>query len=101
MLPDHLTIRRPTAVFRGAESAPVFNLDRPIRGLRVGIRADLLWTCWPRIAELWSERLRADGAEPVLLEVGDHASEEDAQRNRAAIDAWGGAIDCAVVGLAN
>lgn len=101
MLPDHIDIRRPTTTFRGAESAPIFNLDRPIAGLRVGIRTDELWYSWPRIAQRWAEMLRADGAEPVLLEVHDRASEDDAKRTCAALDAWGADIDCAVVGLAN
>ena len=98
---DMIRIRRPTAAFRGRESAPVFNLNRPVRGLRVGIRTDQLWVCWPRIAEIWSELLIEDGAHPVVLEVGDHSGGDEAQRTRNALDAWADSVDCAVVGLAN
>ncbi len=100
MKPDQLTIRKPTAQFRAKESAPVFNLDRPIKGMRVGLRNDQFWRSWLQVCDVWSEMLRKDGAEPVVLRVGEHVGEEG-QHTKDLVDAWASSVDCAIVGLAN
>ncbi len=100
MKPDQISIRRPTAKFGARESAPTFDLDRPIKGLRVGLRNDPLWSSWLQVCDVWSDMLKSDGAEPVVLRIGVHVGEEG-QHTKDLIDAWASSVDCAVVGLAN
>ena len=100
MQPDKLTIRRPTATFRERKSAPTFNLNKPIKGMKVGIRTDQFWRSWLDVADVWSELLKKDGATPVILRVGEHTGAEG-QHTKELVDAWAGSVDCAVVGLAN
>lgn len=100
MTPDEISVRRPTARFGGRKSAPTFNLDRPIKGLRVGLRSDHFWRSWLQVCDIWSAMLKSDGAEPVVLRTGEHAGEEG-QHTRDLVDAWASSVDCAVVGLAN
>jgi len=95
-----ICIRRPTAVFRSKESAPIFHLNRPIKGLRVGMRNDPFWRSWLQICDVWSELLKRDGAEPVVLRIGEHVGEEG-EVTRQQVNAWAKSVDCAVVGLAN
>ncbi|MCW5889043.1 MAG: hypothetical protein KIT14_00685 [bacterium] len=92
-----LTIRRPTATF-DAPAAESFRVGRPLRGLRVGVRQDGTWRSWQVIVAVWLERLRGDGAEPVLLQTGERTGAEG-ERTRAELAVWIDAVDCAVVGL--
>ncbi len=92
-----VTIRRPTATFDTA-AAPTFVVGGPLRGLRVGIRKDGTWRSWQIIARAWVERLRQDGAEPVLLQTGERTGVEG-ERTRTALAAWTDDVQCAVVGL--
>jgi hypothetical protein len=98
MKPDRILIRIPTAAPVVPESAPTFRVDRPLKGLRVGLRTDPNWQSWLTIADDWSVRLRADGAEPVVLTVLDHSGEAGEQA-KVALHAWADSIDCAVVGI--
>lgn len=98
--PGTQSIRRPTAVFRPKEPAPVFTLNRPIKGLRVGIRNDQFWLSWLQVCDIWSDLLRRDGAEPVIMQIGEHVG-EGGQNTKAEVVRWAESIDCAVVGLAN
>ncbi len=100
MSPDKITIRRPTATFRAKESAPTYDAGRPIKGLRVGLRNDPFWRSWLQICDVWSDLLKKDGAEPVVLRIGEHVGEEGRQ-TLAEVQAWAASVDCAVVGLAN
>jgi hypothetical protein len=100
MKPDTISIRKPTSLFPSAKSAPTFNLGRPIKGMRVGLRNDQFWRSWLQVCDVWSEMLRNDGAEPVVLRVGEHVGEEG-QYTKEIVDAWASSIDCAIVGLAN
>ena len=95
-----ITVRKPTATFRNLAPAPIFNVDKPISGLRVGIRYDQFWRSWLQVVDTWSDLLRKDGAEPVLLQIGEHVGEEG-QHTKAQVEAWARSVDCAVVGLAN
>lgn len=100
MNPRRIRIRKPTAVFRAMEAAPTFDLNRPIRGLRVGIRSDQFWPSWLQIREVWLDLLRKDGAEPVILEINERVG-EGGQGTQRDVERWANSVDCAVVGLAN
>lgn len=100
MNPEQISIRKPTAVFRPKAAAPTFNLGRPIKGLRVGIRNDQFWRSWLQICDIWSAMLIKDGAEPVIMQIGEHVG-EGGKNTQAQVEAWADSVDCAVVGLAN
>ena len=50
-----ILVRRPTAAPAGEVRAPVFDLQRPIAGVHVGIRTDGAWRSWRLIAQVWDE----------------------------------------------
>jgi hypothetical protein len=94
-----ITILRPTAPPEAPKSsAPSLALDRPLRGLKVGLRYESIWRSWTVIAQIWAENLRRDGAEPVLVNVGARAG-EIGEKTRADLDAWVNSVDCAVSGI--
>lgn len=93
-----ILVRRPTADFPADEGKPAFVLERPIAGVRVGIRHDGTWRSWQYIARVWAGFLRRDGAIPVLLQTGERTGVEG-EKTRADLEAWHGEIDCAVSGL--
>jgi hypothetical protein len=93
-----ITIRSPLATFPADAGAPAFVLGRAIRGVRVGVRQDSTWRSWHIIANLWIERLRRDGAEPVPLQTGERTGDEGEKTRRALAD-WTETVECAVVGL--
>lgn len=95
-----ISIRRPTTVFDYKSAAPTYDVNRPIKGLRVGIRTDQFWHSWLQITEEWCDMLRKDGAEPVIFRVGEHVGVEG-DNTRKLLDEWADSVDCAVVGLAN
>ena len=100
MTAGQISILKPTAVFRPKEPAPIFNLNRPIKGLRVGIRNDPFWRSWLQVCDIWSDLLRKDGAEPVIMQIGEHVGEAG-QHTQGMVEEWAKSVDCAVVGLAN
>lgn len=91
-------IRLPTAPPRERTDAPAHVLDRPIAGLRVGLRHEGSWRSWMLIVAEWERFLRADGAEPQPLEAGGRVGAEGAA-TAAAVARWAGEIDCGVSGL--
>jgi hypothetical protein len=91
-------VRRPTATPAGEVSAPTFRLDRPLRGLRVGIRTDRAWRSWQLIAALWDGYLRRDGANTTLVETQSQVGDAGAD-DRKHIAELASVVDCAVVGL--
>ncbi|HSV78703.1 MAG TPA: hypothetical protein VLK85_05795 [Ramlibacter sp.] len=95
---SRILVRKPTAVFPPAQSAPAYRVDGLMKGLRVGIRTDPSWLSWLRIAKDWARRLLADGAVPVLFTISDHTGEQGEQA-RARLLQWAAGIDCAAVGL--
>jgi len=97
---EQISIRNPVATFRAKEAAPIFNLNRPIKGLKVGIRNDPFWRSWLQITDVWCELLVKDGAVPVIMRIGEHVGEEG-KKTKEAVTAWANEVDCAVVGLAN
>jgi hypothetical protein len=93
-----ITIRRPTAPPRERIDAPAYTVDRPLAGLRVGLRHEGSWRSWMWIVDEWTGFLRADGAEPVVLEAGGRVGAEGVQ-TRADVAAWAADIDCGISGL--
>lgn len=98
MKPGKIRIRKPTVVPRPAQAAPTFRVDRPVKGLRVGLRTDPTWLSWTLIADVWAGLLRKDGAEPVIFPIVAHIGAEG-ERSIAALKSWAAAVDCAVVGI--
>ena len=99
-MPSNATmfVRRPTAVAAGDESAPTFTLDRPLAGLRVGLRTDRAWRSWQLISTLWDEWLRRDGATTEPVETGAQMGAHGAH-DRKRIEELAGVVDCAIIGL--
>ena len=93
-----VTIRIPTAPRRAAEVAPTFTVDGPLAGRKVGLRHEGSWRSWMWIVEEWEQLLRADGAEPVVLEAGGRVGDEGVA-TRAQVAAWVDEIDCGIAGL--
>jgi hypothetical protein len=93
-----IKVRRPTAPPRDIVDAPAFTLDRPLSGVRVGLRHEGSWRSWMWIVEEWTEMLRADGAEPVVLEAGGRVGDEGV-KTKADVAAWVADIDCGISGL--
>jgi hypothetical protein len=93
-----LRIRVPTARPRAERGAPAFVLDRPIAGLRVGLRHEGSWRSWMLIVERWQGFLRRDGAEPVVVQTGERVGSEG-ERTRAEVAKWAASVDCGVSGL--
>lgn len=94
-----LTIRRPTAPPVVEAAAPTFRVDRPLTGLRAGIRTDAAWRSWRLIAADWEQRLRADGVVNVTT-VETHAQVgATGAADRDHIAELAAAVDFAIVGL--
>ncbi len=98
MSTDTIWVRRPTAAPAGEVRAPTFELQRPIAGVRVGIRTDGAWRSWRLIAGVWDEYLRRDGATTTLVETGGMVGETGAI-DRKHIEELAGVVECAIVGL--
>lgn len=94
-----ILIRRPTAPPAADLSAPTFTVDRPLAGLRAGIRTDRAWRSWQLIASLWGEALRRDGAADVLNVETRSQMGEMGSDDRAHVGALADATDFAIVGL--
>jgi hypothetical protein len=96
---ETVSIRRPTAPPVAAVAAPVHRLDRPVTGLRAGIRTDAAWRSWRYLAAAWGDRLRADGVASVTT-VETHAQVGDTgAADRGHIAGLAEAVDFAIVGL--
>ena len=93
-----IRIRKPTAAPRAAQSAPTFRVDRPLAGLKVGIRTDPSWLSWTFMAGLWAEFLKRDGAQPSLFPIVEHVG-PDGERAIAALGAWAETQDFLAVGI--
>jgi hypothetical protein len=82
------------------EGSATFTLDRPLTGVVVGLRLDRAWRSYITVAEVWEERLKADGAVPEILWTGDHSGPHAAQ-TRAEVEDWARLVECGVIGLGN
>lgn len=93
-----LRIRRPTARPPSDTGAPAFVLNRPIAGLKVGLRHEGSWRSWMLIVEEWQGFLRRDGATPVVVQTGERTAAEG-ERTRALVAEWAASVDCGISGL--
>lgn len=93
-----LRIRRPTARPPSDTGAPAFLLNRPIAGLKVGLRHEGSWRSWMLIVEEWQGFLRHDGATPVVVQTGERTAAEG-ERTRALVSEWAASVDCGISGL--
>ena len=48
--------------------------------------------------EIWMDKLRNDGAQPVPMLTGEHTGEQG-KDTQAALQNWAKSVDCAVVGI--
>jgi hypothetical protein len=93
-----IRIRRPTASPNEGPAAPTFLVEKPLAGLRVGIRTDSAWRSWRKIASVWHELLVAGGG--VVSTVETHAMVGDSGAgDRKQIEELAAVVDCAIVGL--
>ena len=92
-------IRTPTAPPMPETAAPTFRVDRPLQGLRAGIRTDAAWRSWRLIAADWAQRLRRDGvADVAMVETRGQVGPTGAA-DRSHIDGLAAVVDFAIVGL--
>ena len=91
-------IRLPTARPRDRADAPAYVLDRPVAGLKVGLRHEGSWRSWMLIVDEWERFLRRDGAEPVQLKAGGRVGDEGVETAKAMAE-WAAEVDCGVSGL--
>jgi hypothetical protein len=89
-------VRRPTVDPREEQSAPTYTVDRALPGLYVGFRTDPAWRSWTRIAGVWEEYLRRDGARSLSVEK---CSETTGTDGGGVIAKLAHETDCAIVGL--
>ena len=95
---EKITIRLPVATPREIVGEPAYTVDRPLEGLRVGMRHEGSWRSWMLIVDVWEEYLRRDGAIPVILKTGERVGEEGVQ-TRARVEEWSLDVDAGVAGL--
>jgi hypothetical protein len=96
--PDSIFIRRPTAASAPKQQAPTFSVNRPLVGLKVGLRTDHAWRSWQLIADIWAGYLERDEAWTLLAEVGSQTGSSGAGE-RKIVEDMATAVDCAIVGL--
>jgi len=77
-----------------------YSVGGPIAGKVVGLRLDEVWRSYIAIVDEWEDMLRADGATPALLWVGERVGAEG-EKTRADLEEWSRLIDIGVVGLGN
>lgn len=93
-----ITIRLPVAEQGKTAGAPAFTVDRPLAGLRVGLRHEGSWRSWMFIASEWERFLRRDGAEPIVVQTGERIGTEG-DATAEAVSSWTAAVDCGISGL--
>ena len=97
---DTITILDPRVIPpRDAETA-TYDVGGPIAGKTVGLRLDHAWRSYIAIVDEWEGMLKADGATPALLWVGERVGAEG-EKTRADLEEWSRLIDVGVVGLGN
>jgi hypothetical protein len=93
------TILDPTAARADDNASPGPDAGA-LFGKRVGFRLDRMWRAWDWISDLWSDKLRAAGAEVKFWRSAGRSGEEG-ERCEAEYQAFLASIDVAVIGLAN
>ena len=99
-MPDTITILDPRVIPPRDLETATFNVDGSITGKTVGLRLDQAWRSYIAIVDEWEGMLKADGATPLLLWVGERVGDEG-EKTRADLDEWSRLIDIGVVGLGN
>jgi len=97
---DTITILDPRVIPPRDPETPTYKVDGPITGKTVGLRLDHAWRSYIAIVDEWENMLKADGATPMLLWVGERVGGEG-EKTRADLDEWSRLIDVGVVGLGN
>jgi hypothetical protein len=102
-LSETWTILSPVAPPPKRSGDPSPRLDRPVRGVRIGLEVDYAWLSYYTVIDEWERLLRADGAEPCTLWVERSRNEprRDPTMVEAEIEEWAKLVDCGVVGLGN
>ena len=97
---DTITILDPRVIPPRDPETPIYDVDGPIAGKTVGLRLDHAWRSYIAIVDEWEGMLKADGATPMLLWVGERVGDEG-EKTRADLEEWSRLIDIGVVGLGN
>ena len=97
---DTITILDPRVIPPRDPETATYNVDGPIAGKTVGLRLDHAWRSYIAIVDEWEQMLKADGAVPMLLWVGERVGAEG-EKTRADLEEWSRLIDIGVVGLGN
>jgi hypothetical protein len=100
MAGGRITILDPTAPPGADEASPSYDLGRGLSDVRVGLRLDRSWRSYEVVIGVWERLLRADGAVPHVLVVGERVGSEGEQ-TRNDLDEWSRLVDVGVVGLGN
>jgi len=100
MAAGRIIVLDPTAPPGSDERSPTYDLGRPLRDVRVGLRLDRSWRSYEVVVDVWSRLLEADGAIPHVLVVGERIGDEG-ERTRDDLDEWSRLVDVGVVGLGN
>ena len=95
-----LRILSPVAPPPTLTESPTYDLGRPIAGVHVGLRIDYSWRSYMVVVDQWEQMLRADGAVPHVLWLGERVGAEG-ERTRADLEEWSRLVECGVVGLGN
>ena len=80
--------------------ASTFDLGRPVRGVRVGLRLDPAWRSYETVVATWSELLERDGASVHVLVTGERVG-PTAQQTRDDVEEWARLVEIGVIGLGN
>jgi hypothetical protein len=99
-MPDTITILDPRVIPPRDPETATYDVDGPIAGKTVGLRLDHAWRSYIAIVDEWEAMLKADGATPALLWVGERVGAEG-EKTRADLEEWSRLIDIGVVGLGN
>jgi len=83
-----------------AAAAPVFDLGRPVAGVRVGLRLDPAWRSYETVVAVWTRMLERDGAAVHVLVTGERVG-PTAQQTRDDVEDWARLVEIGVVGLGN
>jgi hypothetical protein len=97
---ERIRILLPTARPSEEATSPTFDLRRPLRGVRVGLRLDASWRSYIAVVDEWEQLLARDGAEPIVLWTGDRVGPQG-EKTRSDLEEWSRLVDCAVIGLGN
>ena len=95
-----IEILLPTPAAAGDATSPTFDLNRPLMGAVVGLRADRSWRSYFAVLDVWEGLLRWDGADVRVLVAGDRVGPQG-ERTRADLEQWAQLVECGVVGLGN